>query len=61
MIAGYKLLYKTKEIKPWEADLFTGKDIIDRDEQDWLAREAEEKASGKSGGRLYRHTIGYLF
>lgn len=61
MIAVYKLVYKTKQIKPWEADLYTGKDIIDRDEQEWLDREAEEKASGKRGGTLYRHTIGYLF
>lgn len=61
MIAGYKLWYKTKEIKPHEADLWTGKDVIDRDEQEWLAREAEDKAAGKRGGTIYRHTIGYLF
>lgn len=61
MIAGYKLWYKTKEIKPWEADLYSGKDVIDRDEQEWLAREAEEKASGKRGGVIYRKTIGLLF
>lgn len=47
--------------KPHEADLFTGKDIIDADEQEWLAREAEEKTSGKRGAALYRHTFGYLF
>ena len=61
MIAGYKIVYKTKEIKPLEADLFSGKDVIDRDEQEWLEREAEERASGKAGGKLYRHTLGYLF
>lgn len=61
MIVGYKFWYKTKQIRPEEADLYTGKDVIDRDEQEWLAREAEEKASGKRGGTIYRHTIGYLF
>ena len=61
MILGYKLIHRTKGIKPAEADLWTGKDIIDADEQEWLAKEAAEKASGKQASSLYRHTIGYLF
>lgn len=61
MIIGYKLIMKTKEIKPHEADLFTGKDIIDADEQEWLAKEAAEKAAGKNGNWVYRHTLAYIF
>ena len=61
MIAGYKIVKKTHGLKPHEADLFTGKDVIDADEQEWLAREAEEKVSGKRGPWLYRNTVGYLF
>ena len=61
MIFGYKFIMKTHEVNPHQADLWTGKDIIDADEQEWLAREAEEKASGKRGNTLYRHTLGYLF
>jgi yeast amino acid transporter len=61
MIFGYKFIMKTKGLKPHEADLWSGKDVIDADEQEWLAKEAEEKASGKRAGTIYRHTIGYLF
>ena len=32
-----------------------------RNEQEWLEKEAEEKAMGKNGGWLYRHTVGYVF
>ena len=39
----------------------TGKDLIDADEQEWLAKEEADRASGKGAGWLYRHTLGYLF
>ena len=61
MIFGYKIVKKTHAVKLHEADLFTGKDIIDADEREWLAKEAEKKASGRRGSWLYRHTLGYLF
>lgn len=61
MIFGYKWFKHTKGWKPHEADLFTGKDVIDRDEQAWLIKEAEDRAAGRDGGWLYRHTLGYLF
>ncbi|KAK0859687.1 amino acid transporter [Friedmanniomyces endolithicus] len=61
MIAGWKLVKRTKSVTPLTADLYTGKDIIDADEQEWLAREAAEKASGRGPNVFYRHTLGYLF
>lgn len=61
MIAGYKLVYKTKGVKPHETDLYTGKDVIDRDEQEWLIKDAEAKANGRDGSWLYRHSLGYVF
>jgi amino acid transporter len=61
MIFGYKFVMKTKGWKPYEADLWSGKDVIDADEQEWLAKEAELKASGKRGDIIYRNTLGYLF
>ena len=61
MIFGYKFIMKTHGWKPHEADLWEGKDVIDADEQEWLAKEAEEKANGKRKNALYRHTVGYLF
>ena len=61
MIFGYKFVKKTKGWKPHEADLFSGKDVIDADEQEWLQKEAEQKASTKTRDKLYRNTLGYLF
>ena len=61
MIAGYKLIKRTHGVKPSEADLFTGKDIIDADEKEWLEKEAEKRNGAKRGGWLYEHSVGYLF
>ncbi|KAF2163202.1 hypothetical protein M409DRAFT_68523 [Zasmidium cellare ATCC 36951] len=61
MIAGYKRIKKTHQVKPHEADLYTGKDVIDRDEQEWVEKEAAEKPAGKNGSWLYRHSLGYIF
>ncbi|EME45076.1 hypothetical protein DOTSEDRAFT_149893 [Dothistroma septosporum NZE10] len=61
MIVGYKFTQKTHKVMPETADLWTGKDAIDRDEQEWIEKEAAEKAMGKNGSWLYRHSIGYIF
>lgn len=61
MIFGYKLVMRTKGVQPATADLWTGKDIIDADEQRWLAKEAQDRADGKNPGWLYRHTLGLFF
>lgn len=61
MIVGYKFIKKTHQVKPHEADLYTGKDVIDRDEQMWIEKEAAEKAAGKGGSWIYRHSVGYIF
>lgn len=61
MIFAYKFVKGTKQIKPHEADLWTDKDAIDADEQEWLAKEAADRANGRDGGWIYRHSIGYLF
>jgi len=61
MIVVYKVSQRTKQIHPLQADLWTGKDVIDADEQEWLAKEAADKAAGKQGSWVYRHTLGYLF
>ncbi|KAK5109888.1 hypothetical protein LTR62_006495 [Meristemomyces frigidus] len=61
MIFGYKLIMRSKGVKPAEADLWTGKVVIDADEQEWIVKEAREKEGGNGGSGLYRHTLGYLF
>lgn len=61
MIMGYKIVKRTKEVKPEEADLWSGKDVVDADEAEWLAKEADDKAHGRQPNVIYRHTLGYLF
>lgn len=61
MLLGYKFIVKTHTYKPEEADLWTGKDVIDADEQMWLEKEAVDRAARKRAGWLYGHTIAYLF
>lgn len=61
MIVGWKFIKKTKGLRPEEADLWTGKDVIDADEREWIEKEAAERAAGRSGGWIYRHSIGYIF
>jgi amino acid transporter len=63
MIAGYKLLMKSKGVKPETADLYSGKAKIDEEEAEFLAREAIRK-NGKEDtkwGGLYKRSIGAIF
>lgn len=59
MIFGYKFMYQNSGIRPEDADLFTGKDKIDREEDEFL-RQQEEKGPTK-GGWFYRTFVSWLF
>lgn len=63
MIFGYKIIMKSKGVRPETADLFSGKARIDEEEAEFL--EAEKLANhGKEEtkwGRIYRRTIGAVF
>ncbi|KAJ9604852.1 amino acid transporter [Cladophialophora chaetospira] len=66
MIAGYKLVKRNKGIKPWEADLYSGKEAIDREEEEFLAEKARRNMArkgsvGKRGGWFYRTFVSWLF
>ncbi len=66
MIAGYKIVKRKPGIKAWEADLFGGKDAIDREEEEFLAEKARKdemrgKGMGKTGGWFYRTFLSWLF
>jgi amino acid transporter len=60
LIFGYKLWYKQPGIKPMDADLFHGKDKIDREEEEFLRQEAL-KGPGTGMTRIYRKYISWLF
>merc|ERR1712093_964067 len=57
---GYKFIKKSKGVKPAEADLFTGKDVFDRDEEYWKAVEHEKDAK-RDGSWFYRTFLSWLF
>lgn len=59
MIFGYKFIYKNSGIRPEDADLFTGKDKIDRDEAEFLRRQEEKGTS--AGSNFYNKFVSWLF
>lgn len=62
MIFGYKFMTKTPGWTPMTADLHTGKDVIDREENEFLAKKAaNRKAKPSRGGWFYRHFVAWLF
>jgi amino acid transporter len=60
-IFGYKFFMKSKMVKPHEADFYTGKDEIDREEEIFVARMAEKKANGDKGSWFYKTFVAWLF
>jgi amino acid transporter len=60
MYVGYKVLNKTTMRRPSTIDLFTGKHVVDEEEQRWLEVKMIEKQSGKGQGYWYKF-IGWLF
>ncbi|GAB7343281.1 hypothetical protein MBLNU457_1337t1 [Dothideomycetes sp. NU457] len=59
MIGGYKLIKKSERVRPETADLFSGKDEIDREEEEFLAREAALRGIGKR--TFYDRFVSWLF
>jgi len=59
-IFGYKFIMKSKMVKPHEADFYTGKDEIDREEEAFLAAQAEKKKDGKNASWFYKTFIAWL-
>ena len=64
LLFGHKFWTKSKTVKPHEADFLSGKDAIDREEEEFLAAKAARMAStgGKNkGGWFYRTFVSWLF
>lgn len=60
MILGHKILKQTKGIKPSEVDLYTGKEAMDQEDQDFVANRDAEKRTNP-GNWFYRHFVPWLF
>jgi amino acid transporter len=63
LIFGHKLIMKTRGWAPHEVDFYTGKDIIDREENEFLARKAalKEAKGPNRGGWFYKTFVSWLF
>ncbi|KAJ2985441.1 hypothetical protein NUW58_g5528 [Xylaria curta] len=62
LIFGHKYWTKSKGVRPHECDFYTGKDIIDREEEEFLAQQAAEKAANPNRGRsFYKTWVSWLF
>jgi amino acid transporter len=69
LIGGHKVWGRMKTgvwqkgVRPHETDFYTGKDIIDREENEFLARQAAERElHGESaGGKFYNKFVSWLF
>lgn len=62
MYFGYKISMKTSIIKSEDADLYSGKARIDREEAEFLAAEMEKKGGPETKlEKIYRLTLGWAF
>lgn len=62
MFVGYKIVMKTKVIKPHEADLYSGKARIDKEEAEFVAgQEAKKGGPETKMEKIYRLTLGWAF
>lgn len=62
-IAGHKIFTKSRRVRPHEADFYSGKDHIDREEAAFLEYKAQKQAEkGPSrGGWFYKTFLSWLF
>lgn len=62
---GYKLVYKTKIHKPEEVDLYTYKDLVDQEEEDFKYEEMKLRESMRDGPKnmswFYDKFLGKIF
>ncbi|KAH7139713.1 amino acid permease [Dactylonectria estremocensis] len=63
LIFGHKFVTKSRGYKPHEVDFFTGKDIIDNEENEFLAwQAAKREAEGPNRGSWFYNTfVSWLF
>ncbi|EMR67323.1 hypothetical protein MGN70_011542 [Eutypa lata] len=62
LIFGHKLYTRSKGVRPHECDFYTGKDIIDREEEAFLAAKAAADAEKgpSAGSKFYRRYVSWL-
>lgn len=61
MIFGHMYLTKSKGVKPPEVDFYSGKDIIDKEEQAFWEMQAARQGTRKGWNGFYDRYISFLF
>ncbi|KAF4981368.1 hypothetical protein FZEAL_2798 [Fusarium zealandicum] len=63
LIFGHKFITKSRGIKSHEVDFYTGKDVIDREEEEFLAHKAalRETQGPSRAGWFYKTFVSWLF
>lgn len=58
---AWKYLKKTERVKPHNADIWTGKAAIDREEAEFVARKAIEDQHAGGWKKFYNRFLSWLF
>lgn len=58
---AWKFIKKTELIKPHNADIWTGKAAIDREEEEFVARKAVEDLHARGWKKFYNRFLSWLF
>ncbi|CAH0024618.1 unnamed protein product [Clonostachys rhizophaga] len=61
LLFGHMLTQKSKLVKIEDMDFFTGKDIVDRYEAEFLEAEAAREGRNSKGVKVYNRTLAWLF
>ncbi|KAK2870548.1 hypothetical protein FQN49_003114 [Arthroderma sp. PD_2] len=61
LLFGFKFSQKSQGVRPEEADLWSGKEEIDREEAEFLAQEAAKREQNGDAGWFYRRFVSWLF
>ena len=61
LLFGHMFITRSRGVKPLEADFFTGKDIIDNEENIFVELQAEKKAASTGITKFYNRYISWLF
>ncbi|TQV95298.1 dicarboxylic amino acid permease [Cordyceps javanica] len=58
---GHMFITKSRGVKPHEADFYTGKNIIDNEEQEYLENLKLDRAQSKGARKFYHRYVSWLF
>ncbi|POR37259.1 Dicarboxylic amino acid permease [Tolypocladium paradoxum] len=61
LIFGHMVITGSRGVKPHQVDFFTGKEIVDHEENVFLERQAEKKAASTGWAKFYNRYISWLF